>query len=480
MVSTALVVRWQSDCYSCNNTTDVCVMTADGADQTNLTPNTPSAELYPSWTPDGRIVFMSNRDLSPQGLFSDIYIMDLGGTNVVRLTTDEATYNAYPSVSPDGTRIAYESDREVETGSELYVMSINGQNNIRVTNDLLWNQNPVWSPDGSRLLYAAYDQDGNGDLYVVNGDGTGVTRLTTNAAEDGGRRLGHAWMRTTVPMQRPLAEQLSRWVVSAPRGTTPVTNAVLFAANSFNCDACLETGLYTVSFDGANLTPLPLTGTFPAWSPTFDRFAYISHGELYIANTDASEPTQITGAVMNLTAPQWNPDGQTIVADCMPFGQHDVCLINAADGTVRNLTPYIVYGTGIAFPYWLGDAELVLGQTRIDRLANITGLLPRVGRASPDRLRLAYVRNQQLFVSNIDGSGEVRLTNDATTKGFPVWSPDSQLIIFTVAPGDGYLYLYAIRITGDLAVSAGGTADRLGPATRPVTIDTWLGYSFAP
>ncbi len=477
--------RWSFDgsliAYSCNAATDICVMTPHGGNQVNLTPNTPSADLYPSWVPDGRIVFMSSRDLSAEGLFSDIYIMDLSGANLVRLTTDQPAYNAYPSVSPDGSRIAYESDRDVEAGSDIYIMGIDGQNNVRITSDPLWNQNPVWSPDGTRLLYAAPDEDSNVDLYVVNADGTGATRLSANPAEDGGRRLGHAWLRSPVAMRSPATEQLNRWRVTPPRGTSAVTNAVLFATSSFNCDTCLETGIYTVSLDGSNLTPLRIDGTFPAWAPGFDRFAYVHRGELYIANANGSQPTQITGAVMNLAAPQWHRGGRNIVADCTPYGQHDVCLVDTEDGRVRNITPEVVYGTGIPYPYWLGDAELVLGQTRVDLSANITGTLPRVGRVSPDGARIAYIRSQQLYIANVDGSNEVRLTDDATTKGFPVWSPDNQLIIYTVAPGDGYLYLYAVRAAGNAEPYALVAPPMTsGPIGRPDAVGTWLGYSFAP
>ena len=48
---------------------------------------------------------------------------------------------------------------------------------------------PAWSPDGGRIAFTS-DLDGSGrhvnyEIYVMNADGTGATRLTNNAASDG-------------------------------------------------------------------------------------------------------------------------------------------------------------------------------------------------------------------------------------------------------------------------------------------------------
>ena len=40
-----------------------------------------------------------------------------------------------------------------------------------------------WSPDGTRIAFGS-NRDGNGEIYVMNADGSGQTRLTNNPAED--------------------------------------------------------------------------------------------------------------------------------------------------------------------------------------------------------------------------------------------------------------------------------------------------------
>jgi Tol biopolymer transport system component len=42
---------------------------------------------------------------------------------------------------------------------------------------------PAWSPDGTRIAFES-ERDGNLEIYVMNADGSGVTRLTNDPASD--------------------------------------------------------------------------------------------------------------------------------------------------------------------------------------------------------------------------------------------------------------------------------------------------------
>ena len=53
----------------------------------------------------------------------------------------------------------------------------------RLTYSDTYDVAPVWSPDGRRIAFSS-ERDGNPEVYVMNADGSGVTRLTDNGARD--------------------------------------------------------------------------------------------------------------------------------------------------------------------------------------------------------------------------------------------------------------------------------------------------------
>jgi len=465
--------------------TDVCVINADGSGQVNLTADSPALDAYPHWTLDSHIVFMSSRNLTGTGLFSEIYIMNADGSNVTQLTSDKTAWNAYPSVSADGTQIAFESNREVGVGSELYTMAIDGSKQARVTNDKVWNQNPVWSPDGSKLLFAKTGGDGNIDLYLINTDGSNEFRLTKDVGEDGGLRLGHAWLARPVPADTPPHEDTPSVKTTPPNGSSAASNGLLFSASNFNCvEDCLETGIYFVGFDSAGLRKLPISGLFPAWSPDFTRIAYIQDGELFISNADSSDPTQITHAHYNLAAIQWSGDGNQILATCQPYGQFDTCIIDPTTGGISNITQNITIGTGIPYASYISADRILIGQVIVDLLGVQVGSTPTYtsGRVSPDSAQFAFVKDRQLSIGAFpDQGGATRITHDPTTKGFPIWSPDGVRVFFTSAAGDGKIFLWGMRADGaEPAYLMSVRAIAAGPAARPDILNTYLGYSWAP
>jgi Tol biopolymer transport system component len=63
------------------------------------------------------------------------------------------------------------------------VMKTDGRGVMRLTRDGKSIQSMAWSTDGERLLFSS-ERTGNGDIYVMNADGTGLQRLTRSKAED--------------------------------------------------------------------------------------------------------------------------------------------------------------------------------------------------------------------------------------------------------------------------------------------------------
>ena len=152
---------------------EIFVENADGS-VINLT-NHPSADAYPSLSPDGtRIVFASNRD-GP----AHVFVMNVDGSGLARLT-NSASGDTMPGWSPDGTRIVYQTLLPNHNW-EIYVMNADGSGQTNLTNNPAIDTSPAWSPDGTRIVFET-NHDGDFEIYVMDADGSGQTNLTNNPA----------------------------------------------------------------------------------------------------------------------------------------------------------------------------------------------------------------------------------------------------------------------------------------------------------
>ncbi len=171
--------------------TEIYVMNVDGTAVTRLT-NDAAMDVHPAFAPDGKtIVFASNRDSGSYSQKKDIYTMSSNGTGVTRLTHAEGDNNE-PTFSPDGKNIVFVSDRDGH--DEVYSMSAGGTAVTRLTNTTnpypyssAVNGAPVYTHDGKFILFHSNrdtKQPNQHQIYVMNADGTGVTRLTNNNDND--------------------------------------------------------------------------------------------------------------------------------------------------------------------------------------------------------------------------------------------------------------------------------------------------------
>ena len=86
-----------------------------------------------------------------------------------------------PRWSPDGTRLAYVSFENKKP--VVYVQSLATGRRQVVANFRGSNSAPAWSPDGRRLA-VTLSKDGGSQIFMINADGSGVTRLLTSPGID--------------------------------------------------------------------------------------------------------------------------------------------------------------------------------------------------------------------------------------------------------------------------------------------------------
>ena len=149
--------------------------TSDPFLETNLTPNTPSQDVDPSISNDGRkVAFASNRDGDFEIFTLDIY------TGTLTKVTDNTVRDAEPAWSPDGTRLAYEEQVTRSTGTDVDIFTkladgTGGASNV--TNVTSNDRTPSWSPDGAKL---AYTRDRSIEVLTLS---TGVSTTIVSSAD---------------------------------------------------------------------------------------------------------------------------------------------------------------------------------------------------------------------------------------------------------------------------------------------------------
>ncbi len=107
--------------------------------------------------------------------------MNADGSARTRITFGNAKLSRVPAWSPDGTKIAFSSNRD--GNDEIYTMNPDGTGVTRLTFAPGVDLNPAWSPDSQRIAWYS-NRDGNDEIYVMNADGSNVVRVTTNTVSD--------------------------------------------------------------------------------------------------------------------------------------------------------------------------------------------------------------------------------------------------------------------------------------------------------
>ncbi|HVM11097.1 MAG TPA: hypothetical protein VM638_01290, partial [Actinomycetota bacterium] len=168
---------------------DIFLVTPDGLPVGNLTASPSTRDVDPSWAPSGhRIAFARRRP----GSVHEIHTIAPTGESLRRLTASGFD-DREPAWSPSGERIAFVRSRPARGWSRLMTMSSAGSTVASLTSARRgrFDASPSWSPDGTALVFARSD-GGFPSLWVVQADGSGLRRLTSEGCSDANPSWGAA------------------------------------------------------------------------------------------------------------------------------------------------------------------------------------------------------------------------------------------------------------------------------------------------
>ena len=307
-------------------------------------------------------------------------LLGLLGNEILAAQQRSVPANSAVRFTPaDGSQqLLFESNRNADTRlfpgvdvfrtAYIFTMNPNGSEQTVLTrNHIQRDQGPVYSPDGSKIAFYSARAGGLPEIYLINADGSGLSRLTLNEAADGfpawspdGRRIAFA------------SERDGNWEI------------------------------YVMNADGsgqANLSRSPgSTDWSPTWAPDGGRIAYRSanfgqEGEIIAMGADGSGQINLTNSPTDESEPTWSPNGQLIAFESNRSGNRAIFIMDGNGANPRNLSNNAANDLA---PAW-----------------------------SPDGSRLAFESdrdgNREIYVMLNDGGGQTNVSTNAADDRNPSW-----------------------------------------------------------
>ena len=154
---------------------EIYVASTDGSGVRRLT-RSPGPDLSPAWSSDGRRLAWSRK--------AEIWTMTATGTNQRAVVLKTKQWHEHHSPAWNGATVVYSSTRAGFFNTELYAVPARRLTSTTGSDGVLGDDAmPDFSPDGRRIVFTS-NRDRQGEIYVMNRNGSGQRRLTTRPGDD--------------------------------------------------------------------------------------------------------------------------------------------------------------------------------------------------------------------------------------------------------------------------------------------------------
>ena len=486
---------------------------------------------YPALSPDGKLLAYAS-DRAQEGNL-DIWVQSLAGGQPIRLTRNAAD-DLEPSVSADGRLIAFRSEREgggiyvvptfgggermvcrgysprfspdskwiaYDSGhslarSRIYIVPSSGGVPRELATEIPWAAYPVWSPDGSRIVFlGSLDPAGRGpdEWYVAPVEGGAAVRTGASSLfqregvdlQELGDWLGdhvffslhgnlwqvrmsaRKWQVTGGLQRLTTGSAQELYPVAAPRGSG---TTLAFASVQTTTDLwslSLEANTGRSHGEAQKMTQGGGSRIMPALSGDGQKLVYLlqapASSEIRLKDLGSGKDTVL--AVLD-GRPKISPDGSKVAYTAFERNGSPIYLIPTSGGEAQMLCGDCGGQTfgwspdGLKIVYWSGTpirfSLLDIASRQKTELIGHAKYNIHGAELSPDSRWVAFhvpmgPQHEPVFVSPVkDGkaAGEnewISVSDHSVRNRRPWWSPDGRLLYF-ISTLDGFPCIWAQRL----------------------------------
>jgi TolB protein len=244
---------------------------------------------------DSKIAFVSTGG----GRFKEVYTAWMDGGGLFKVT-DNPTINLFPSLDRRAQHLLYLSYKSMTL--ELYIVDLGRQTETRIDPGLGQAVGGTLTPGAN--IVAAYQRNGNTNLYLIDSTGGELNAITNNQA---------------INVSPSVCADGTRLAFTSDRSGTPQ--------------------IYVGSVNGGAAQRITYQGSYntaPSFSPDCKKIAYESREggifQIYVIDAGGGDHRELTQSGSN-ESPAWSPDGRYIIYGSRSGGSQ-IYLMRAEDANV--------------------------------------------------------------------------------------------------------------------------------------------------